>query len=212
MFSGFQTLLEYTYQIVLWCIPQILLDFRNLSPQKPKTCMVSNCLIKLVTNDYTDLQTPMPLVCKSHIEPEKRSNVQSYYGHAQGIMTDTHALIKEDLQSWDGVRGCDGRQHIAPAIVQYHEFFALLGPFVPHVVEGMQGAKHVMQHIRLDRSIKLTNFLCINQTKTFHFDILSLLLTEQFCIDLAITLKKTFLLAHPQFQTSLRTGFSFMGH
>lgn len=47
-----------------------------------------------------------------------------------------------------------------------------------------------MQHIRFDRSIKLSNLVCLNQTRILHFDILSLLLTEQLCIDFIVTLKK----------------------
>lgn len=54
-------------------------------------------------------------------------------------MTDTHALTEEDLQSWGAFGDCGGQQHIAPGIVQYHEFFALLGLLVPHVVEDVQG-------------------------------------------------------------------------
>ena len=54
-------------------------------------------------------------------------------------MTDTHALIEEDLQSWGGAGDCGGQQHVAPGVVQYHEFFALMGPFVPRVIEDVQG-------------------------------------------------------------------------
>lgn len=64
--------------------------------------------------------------------------------------------------------------------------------------------KNIMQHIRLDRSTKLSNPFCVRQTKTLHFDIFSLLLAEQFSIQLAVTLKtKMFLLIHLQFWANL---------
>lgn len=47
-----------------------------------------------------------------------------------------------------------------------------------------------MQHIKFDRSIQLSNLVCLNQTRILHFDISSLLLTEQLCIDFTVTLKK----------------------
>lgn len=64
-------------------------------------------------------------------------------------------------------------------------------------------SKHVLQHIRLHRSIKPPDLFCINRTKNLHFDTLSCLLTEQFCTDLAFTLKKTILLFHPQFRAKI---------
>lgn len=64
--------------------------------------------------------------------------MQACNSRTQGIMTDTHALIKDDLQCWGAVKDYGGQQCIAPVILQYHKFFALPGPFVPHVVEDTQ--------------------------------------------------------------------------
>lgn len=74
----------------------------------------------------------------SHIEPERRLNIQAYKSHTHGIMTDTHALIKDDLQSWGAVKDYGGQQHITPVILQYHKFLAFLGPFVTYVVKDTQ--------------------------------------------------------------------------
>lgn len=47
MFSGFQTILAYTNQVALGCIPQVLLGLCNFNPQS-RIYMVLTCLIKIV--------------------------------------------------------------------------------------------------------------------------------------------------------------------
>lgn len=41
----------------------------------------------------------------------------------------TYMLSSKRAQSWGAVRDCGGQQHIAPAIVQYHDFFAFMLTF-----------------------------------------------------------------------------------
>lgn len=99
MFPGFQTLLEYTYRIVLWCIPQILFDLCNLNQQR-KICMVPSCFTKLSTWLTRSANSHTLRLQDSHIGPQKGLNVHTYNVHVQGITTDTHASIKDNLQSW----------------------------------------------------------------------------------------------------------------
>lgn len=67
-------------------------------------------------------------------------NVHTYYVHVEGITTDTHALIKDNLQGWGAVRYVVVNSIAAPGFVQYHEIFAPFGTFSPNIVVDMQGS------------------------------------------------------------------------
>lgn len=148
MFPGFQTLLEYTYQIVLWCIPQILLDLCNPRQQR-KICMVPSCFTSLTWLN-TSANSHILRLQDSNIGPQKGLNVHTYI-QVQGITTDTR-FNQRQLPELGCSRYCGGEQHTVPGFVQYHGFFFCpFGTFSPNTVVDMI-SKHVVvpQHTRLE--------------------------------------------------------------
>lgn len=144
MFSGFQTILAYTNQVALGRIPQILLDLCNFNPQS-RICMVSTCLIKIVPcwlkrilkfpfrwsaryPQWGTEETGCPLILWPCSLRESWLATFFFWRGTLGA--------GGNKQSWSGTGDRSGQQHIAPTIVQYHEFFSLLGPRVGEDVQG----------------------------------------------------------------------------